>query len=141
VSYLMLNDSATLTLTSNTENNIHFVLQNIVFSGVNCYMKLLIQNQSKDDYLTGVINFGWDADSAKHYDAYPCFITSYPSQALRTAFPVLAPGVDETLVLTTRALNVKAGNTLTLTIGDRLYKIKLQLSIPVKKYLSVMEHS
>ena len=139
VSYLMLDDSATMQLSSNEENGVRFVLQDIKFSGVNCFMKLFIQNRSKDDYLTGAINLGWEADSAKHYDVYPCFITSYPSQGLRTAFPVLAHGADETIILTTRALNVKEGNILHLTMGDRLYKINLNLFIPVKTYLSIME--
>ncbi len=139
VSYLILKEQPKTARYSNTVNHISFALQGIYFSGANCYMRILIENKSDGDYLVGPMNVKWYRDSGIAYNAFPCFITSYPSRGLRTSFPVMAAGSEETIVLTTRALNVKEGELLSLTIGDRLNKVKLQLSIPAKDYLTSME--
>ena len=139
VSYIILKEEPKTQQYSNTVNNITFVLQGIYFSGANCYMRILIQNRSNGDYLVGPMNVKWYRDSGITYDAHPCFITSYPSQGLRTSFPAMPQGTEETIVLTTRALNVNERESLSLTMGDRLNKVKLQLTIPGKEYLTIME--
>jgi len=139
VSYLILEDTPKMQQSSDTFNDINFVLQGIYFSNTNCYMRILIQNKSVDDYMVGAMNLTWYSDSGKIYNAYPCFITSYPSRGIWTSFPVMPAGTEETIVLTTRSLNVKEADSLSLTIGDRLNKVNLQLTIPAREYLTTME--
>lgn len=117
----VLNDSLPEKLYSNTQNHVFFVLESINFSGVNCFMRLLLVNQHpKDDYLTGPILVKWDPYEGKSYNLYPCYITS---------FPVLASATEREIVLVTRAVNIKDEDMITLHIGDRLGKIQLELPI------------
>lgn len=117
----VLNDALPEKLYSNTQNHVFFVLESINFSGVNCFMRLLLVNQHPEkDYLTGPISVKWDAYEGKSYNLYPCYITSFPALAGRT---------EREIVLVTRAVNIRDEDMITLHIGDRLGTVQLELAI------------
>jgi hypothetical protein len=123
---LVANDTLETTMVSDTDQNTNFTLKSIDFSGVNCYMQLIISNKSKQDYLVGQINLKWyQANGGPAYNLYPCYLT---------AFPVLSPGAERTIMLVTRAVNIKDNDHLILTLGDRLGEISLEMSIPGTLY-------
>ena len=124
----MVDDTLQTPLASDTDQGATFVLKSIDFSGVNCYMQLTISNHSKDDYLVGIINMRWypKGDSTGTvYSIYPCYLTG---------FPVLSGGLERTIMLATRAVNIKDTDKLILTIGDRLGVRSLEVVIPGSLY-------
>lgn len=139
VSYLILADSPKISQSSDTTNNIHFELQGMYFSGTNCFMRIRIKNNSTDDYLVGQIFLQVFKSSGKIYNAYPCFITDFPSYGFLTSFPVLAPGVERTIVVTTRTVNIRNNDFLLVKVGDRLYHTNLELQIQGDQYNRALE--
>lgn len=113
-------------IVSNTQNGASFLLKSINFSGVNCYMRLLISNtNTKTDYLVGPISTKWNQKEGKDYNLFACYTTTYP---------VLSPHAQREIVLVTRAVNIKDEDEITLHIGDRLQNIELGISITGKLY-------
>jgi len=132
VSYPMLAESPNINVQSDVFENISFTLEDIKFSGINCFLKLHINNRSDSDYLVGPINFKW------YRAADTTMIKIHPSYVTR--FPVLAPKTESTIVYAIPAANVKEEDQLILLMGDRLKKIQLELVVPNELYLKKMNN-
>ncbi|MFT4204250.1 MAG: hypothetical protein QM610_10090 [Chitinophagaceae bacterium] len=123
---LVADDALPTPIHSNVQDQASFVLKSINFSGVNCYMRIHLSNNSpKQDYLVGPVDMTWEQKEGKNYHLYPCYIT---------AFPVLSPHAEKDIVLVTRAINVKDEDIIRLNIGDRLDNIELEITFPGKLY-------
>lgn len=109
---------------SDTVNNVSVTLQSMVFSGVNCYMRFLIRNQSKKDFLIGQMNLNWRKDNISH-DLFPCYVTGYP---------VVLPGKNFTMVYVSRAVNAEETDIFTFTLKDRFKKVALEIPVTGAMY-------
>jgi hypothetical protein len=110
---------------SDTISNVSVTLQSMVFSGVNCYMRFLIRNQSKKDFLVGQMNLNWANGDKGLKDLFPCYVTGYP---------VVLPGKDLNMVYVSRAVNADEKDTFTFSLKDRFKKIILEVPITGAMY-------
>lgn len=106
---------------------IKLVCQGFDFKGNTVFMKLQVQNNSKDVFLTGAMLLTWKKKSVNAVNLYPMSI--YPDR-----FPVLKPGEAATLIYTFKPDNIADGDHLNFTLTDRLNKIKLELEIKGSVY-------
>jgi hypothetical protein len=112
-------------LHSDTVSDVSVTLQSMVFSGVNCYMRFLVRNQSKKDFLVGRMNLNWAKGDQASHDLFPCYVTGYP---------VVLPGKYFTMVYVSRAVNAEESDTFTFSLKDRFKKIALEVPITGAMY-------
>ena len=125
VSSLLISMPPWIDVHSDTINNVSVTLQSIVFSGVNCYMRFFIRNQSKKDFLVGQMNLNWDKGDKGSVDLFPCYVTGYP---------VVLPGKDFTMVYVSRAVNADDAEKFTFSLKDRFKKANFEVPITGAMY-------
>lgn len=129
VSNALLQMDYWLNIASPTVNGVTMTLQSMIFSGVNCYLRITIKNNTDNDFLTGVMNLKWKRDNGVSIDLYPGYVTD---------FPVILPHKEKTLVYVSRAVNASNKDHFVFSIIDRLEKTHLELSISGKEYNTEM---
>lgn len=117
----MLAESARLDINGKSQK-VKLTCQAIDFKNNNAFMKLLVQNNSKDYFLTGAMLLTWGKKTGNPVNLLPYLI--YPQQ-----FPVLKPGEASTIIYTFKPENIANEDHLSFTLNDRLNKIKLELKI------------
>ncbi len=120
VSTALINMAPWLDRHSDTINDVSITFQSMIFSGVNCYMRFVVRNQSKKDFLLGHMNLRWHKDSTSYHDLFPCYVTG---------FPVVLPGKEYTMVYVSRAVNAEESDWFTFSMRDRLKKIRLEVPV------------
>lgn len=107
--------------------DISIVCQNLVFNTNNAYLKLLFQNNSAVDFLTGnmLLTLIRQDGSA---------ITLHPSYIFPDKFPILKSKHQISLIYAFKAYNVTADDNLKFEISDRPQKINLEFTIAGSVY-------
>lgn len=119
-------ENARLNLSA-TENKIKLTCQGINFEGANIYLKLLIQNNSNTDFLTGAMMLTWTKRSGNRIKLYPVFL--YPA-----FLPIITPGKEAYVIYVCRSYFINDSEKLDFELNDRLNKIKLGITIPGNKF-------
>ncbi|MEO6539636.1 MAG: hypothetical protein ABIN74_01550, partial [Ferruginibacter sp.] len=76
---------------SNTESKVKLTCQGINFEGSSVYLKFLIQNNSKADFLTGAMMLTWTKRSGNRIKLYPIYL--YPA-----FLPIITPGKEASVI-------------------------------------------
>lgn len=129
VSNALLRMDYWLNIASPAVNGVTMTLQSMIFSGVNCYLRITIKNNTDNDFLTGVMNLKWVRSNGASIDLYPGYVTD---------FPVILPHKEKTLIYVSRAVNASNKDRFVFSITDRLEKTHLELSISGKEYNTEM---
>ena len=110
-----------------SENNVQLICQGISFRGSNAYFRLLIRNESEEDFLTGNMLLSWRqrASGGRLVPQRPVAVSD---------FPIVLPGKEISIVYVTRRPNITDDEVLYFDLGDRLKKARMQLVIPGKVY-------
>ncbi|MEO6252685.1 MAG: hypothetical protein ABIO79_05240 [Ferruginibacter sp.] len=109
--------------------NIRIVCQNISFNGTNAYLKLLLQNDGTEAFLTGVMLLTLVRQNGPSLRLHPCSI--YPA-----TFPIVKPKSEIALIYTFKDFDLSDDENLKFEIQDRLQKINLEFKIPGSAYYS-----
>lgn len=125
VAQILLAKEPWINNSSEKQNEISITLQGIIFSGVNCYMRFLVKNESKKDFLVGKMNLNWNKENIKNINLYPCYVTGYP---------VVLPGKEKTIIYASRAVNAGVNDKLNFNMKDRLLTTNLSLNISGADY-------
>jgi hypothetical protein len=102
--------------------NIKIVCQNLIFKGNDCYLKLLIQNNSEAEFLTGNMMLTLQRQDGSTLKLYPGYI--YPKQ-----FPIIKTAAQKAVIYPFKSYNVADEDVLKFEIHDRLQKINLEFTI------------
>ncbi|MEO7306577.1 MAG: hypothetical protein ABIR78_13840 [Ferruginibacter sp.] len=112
---------------STTESKIKLTCQAINFEGSSVYLKFLVQNNSKADFLTGAMMLTWTKKSGNRIKLYPIYL--YPG-----FLPIITPGNEASIVYVFKSYYINDNEKLNFELSDRLNKIKLEIEIPGAKY-------
>lgn len=108
-------------------SNVKAICQNIFFNGSNSYIKLIVQNNSSRDFLTGPMQLKLIKKNGTSIDINQRFISN---------FPVVMPKKEFAVVYVANAtINIEPTDILVLEVNDRIKKMKLKIKIPVDIYL------
>jgi len=125
ISDRVLKGGARLNLVDNN-NDIKVVCQDITFNGNNAYIKLLIDNNSDQDFLTGAIKFTFLKENGSLRKLNPRFISN---------FPVVMPGKKFAIVYVTGVPSiVNPGDVFVIDVADRMKQTNLSINIPGDVY-------
>ncbi len=120
--------AATPRLTINTtEDKIKLTCQAIDFEGSSVYIKFLIQNNSKTDFLTGAMMLTWTKRSGNRIKLYPVYL--FPA-----FLPIVTPGNEAVVIYVCKSYYINDTEKLNFELSDRLNKVKLGIDIPGTKY-------
>lgn len=111
----------------NEMTGIEIICQDLVFEGNNAYLKLLIQNNSSDVFLTGSMLLTLVRQNAAPLSLHPAYI--YPAK-----FPVIKPKFQIPLIYAFKAYEATEDDSLKFEISDRLQKTNLEFTIPGTVY-------
>ena len=109
------------------EIKIKLVCQNIVYKGTNGYLKLLIQNETEQEFLTGNMILSVVRKDGSNLKLHPGYI--FPNQ-----FPVIKPGYQKAIIYAFKAYDIADEDSLKFEIHDRQQKINLEFNIPGLEY-------
>ena len=112
---------------SAADNKIKLTCQGINFQGVNTYVKFLIQNNDKSDFLTGAMMLTWIKKSGNSIKLYPVYL--FPA-----FLPVIPPGNEAVIIYVCKSYYITENEKLNFELTDRLNKVKLEITIPGSKY-------
>lgn len=112
---------------SDKDNKIKLICQGINFEERSCYLKLLIQNNSDVDFLTGAMMLTWTRRSGNNIKLYPLYI--YPAQ-----LPIVKPGNEAVIIYVCKSYNIADGEKLKFELTDRPNKAKLVLNLKGSVY-------
>jgi hypothetical protein len=112
---------------SNSDNKVKLTCQGINFEGSNVYLKFLIQNNSKTDFLTGAMMVTWTKRSGNKIKLYPVYL--FPA-----FLPIITPGNEAAIIYVCKSYYINDNEKLSFELNDRLNKVKLEIDIPGKKY-------
>ncbi len=115
-----------LSLSTETDN-IKVTCQGIDFVYQTAYLKILIQNNGKEDFLTGPMMLTWNRTSGTSIKLYPLFL--YPVQ-----FPIITPGNEALVVYGFNSYKIGSSDKLNLEISDRPNRINISLEIKGSVY-------
>ena len=99
----------------------------ISFSEKRIYVDLAINNDSKSDFLTGVVKLFLKEVTGKLIEYYPLYI--YPPN-----LPVIQPGKGSRILVICKAMGVDDKEKLLINLTDRLNKVELKLAINGSTY-------
>ena len=122
----ILQESPRLTI-SNSDNKVKLTLQSINFEGANVYLKFLIENKSKTDFLTGAMMLTWTKKAGNKIKLYPLYL--FPA-----FLPIVTPGNQAQVIYVCKSYYVSDNEKLNFELSDRLNKTKMEITIPGKKY-------
>ncbi|HTN46933.1 MAG TPA: hypothetical protein VL098_11350 [Flavipsychrobacter sp.] len=125
VSYRLMGMDHWLNIASKTENGVTIVLQGLIFSGVNAYLRIIIKNDTDNDFLTGRMNLKWQKADGSGADLFPCYVTD---------FPIVLPHKEKTMVYAARAVNADNKDRFIFTMSDRLNTTELDFSFTGTAY-------
>lgn len=112
---------------SNTDNKVKLTCQAINFEGTNVYLKFLIENKSKTDFLTGAMMLTWTKKAGNKIKLYPVYL--YPA-----FLPIITPGNQAQVIYVCKSYYISDNEKLNFELSDRLNKTKIEITIPGKKY-------
>ncbi len=115
----VLNDKPRLNITDKS-NKIKLICQGIDFEDQAVYLKLVVQNNSKEDFLTGAMMLNWLRSSGSRIKLYPLYL--YPAY-----LPVIKPGYEAVIIYVCKSYNIGDKDKLNFELSDRMNKIKLSL--------------
>ncbi len=107
--------------------NIRVVCQNLRFNGTNAYLKILVQNDGTENFLTGAMLLSLLRENGTSLSLHPGSI--YPNK-----FPIIKPKSQIALIYAFKAYDVSEQDNLKFEIQDRLQKINLELKIAGSVY-------
>lgn len=125
-----LSQQPRLTLASSA-NNINLFCVGINFDRNLVYLKFILQNNSKKDFLTGPILLTWTRINGNLIKLYPVYI--YPDVA-----PILQPGNQIALIYVCKSYIITEQDNFHFEMSDRLNKTKLLIDIPGTIYTHEM---
>lgn len=96
------------------------------------YFKLLVQNNSKKDFLCGAFALHWQQKSSGE------LLGLYPVCLYPAGFPVLKPAGEITVFYVFEQASISNEDVLTFILYDRLEKIKLSFSFKGDRYKQVL---
>jgi hypothetical protein len=102
---------------------IRLICEDIIFSDNNGYLKLLIQNNSDEDFFTGNMILSLVRTNGSVLRLHPGDI--YPKK-----FPVIKPKFQKAIIYSFKAYEVSDEDSLKFEIRDRKQKINLEFNIP-----------
>ena len=108
-------------------HKIKIICQGLSFKNKAVYIKLLIRNKSKDDFLTGAAVLTWEKKSGKPVNLFPLYL--YPE-----TLPIIKAGNEATIIYVARPANIADKDVLHFKLNDRLNKIKLDIKIKGSVY-------
>lgn len=108
---------------SSTDQDIHLINTDISFYDSLVYVKMILQNDSPKDFLTGVMLLTWQRPNKEPIKLYPLYL--YPEQ-----FPIVKPGNQTVLIYVCKPYVVSIYDYVNFDLTDRLDKIHLQVKIP-----------
>lgn len=112
---------------SGTSQKINLLCTNITFIDSVVYLKLLLQNDSNLDFLTGAMTLNRIKKNGQKTEIYPIYL--YPDK-----FPIVKPGNQMTLIYVCKPGNISNEDNLKLGMTDRTGIINLQLTISGASY-------
>lgn len=121
--YKVLNEKPVLNI-SDKDRNIRLICQNLHFEDkdTSVYIKLLVQNGSENDFLTGAMMFTWTKRTGSKIRLYPTYL--YPS-----SLPIIKPGNEAVVIYVCKWYDVGDNEKLEFMMNDRKKKTKLELNI------------
>ena len=122
----ILSEKPRLNLSANNQD-IKLICQGINFEETTAYTKLLIQNNSKSDFLTGAMMITWTRKKGNR-------IKLYPNHLFPSPLPVIKPGNEAFVIYVCKTYDILDEETLSFELIDRFNKIKLQINIPGSAY-------
>ena len=111
----------------NEMTTIEIICQDLDFDGNNAYLKLLIQNNGSEDFLTGSMLLTLVRQNAPPLSLHPIYI--HPRK-----FPILKPQFQIPIIYAFKAFDVTPDDNLKFEISDRQQKINLEFTIPGPEY-------
>lgn len=114
-----------LNIASQKVNGVTITMQSLIFSGVNSYIRILIDNDTDKDFLTGNVNLRWSKKDGDFVDLFPCYVTG---------FPVVLPHKQKTMIYASRAVNADDKDSFIFSMTDRLGQTMLQFTFSGKEY-------
>lgn len=118
---------------SGKDNKVKLVCQGIYQEDNNIFIKLLVQNSSKKDFLTGAMMLSWKKKSGELYGLYPVYL--YP-----TAPPGVKPGKETALIYVCQPAAVGDDDNLKFEMSDRQKKTALVISFKGSVYNTERRH-
>ncbi|MGB4845300.1 MAG: hypothetical protein WBP16_12610 [Ferruginibacter sp.] len=112
---------------SNSDNKVKLTCQGINFEGTNAYLKFLVENKGKTDFLTGAMMLTWTKRSGNKIKLYPVYL--YPA-----FLPIITPGNQAQIIYVCKSYYITDNEKLSFELSDRLNKTKMEITIPGKKY-------
>jgi tetratricopeptide (TPR) repeat protein len=112
---------------SETEHKVKLTCQAINFEGTSVYLKFLIENNDKTDFLTGAMMLTWTKKSGNRIKLYPNYL--YPA-----FLPIIPPGKEAVIIYVCKSYYVNDNEKLNFELNDRLNKIKIDITIPGSVY-------
>jgi len=122
----VLLESPRLNITG-SDNKVKLTCQAINFEGTEVYLKFLIENKSKSDFLTGAMMLTWTKRAGNKIKLYPMYL--YPA-----FLPIITPGNQAQVIYVCKSYYISDNEKLTFELNDRLNKTKIEINIPGKKY-------
>ena len=108
---------------SSTSQNIHLINTDITFYDSLVYLKFILQNDSKSDFLAGSMVLTWQRQNKQPIKLYPIYL--YPVK-----FPIVKPGNQAVIIYVCKPYVVSNNDYFTFNMTDRLESIHLQVKIP-----------
>ncbi len=117
---------------SDSTDGVAIHLSGIYFNGGNAYLRLILENFSNKEFLTGVTQLTLNTSTGSPIPFHPVYITG---------FPYLLPGNYIEIVLAVRAASVEDNDNFEFQMMDRLNTKELKLNISGKVYNSEFSHN
>lgn len=118
---------------SGKDNKVKLVCQGIYQEDNIVFIRLLIQNGSKKDFLAGAMMLSWKKKSGELYGIYPIY--QFP-----TAPPGVRPGKETVLVYVCQPAAIADDDNLKFVMSDRLKKTTLEISFKGLVYNNERRH-
>ena len=112
---------------SDKNNKVKLTCQGLRFEEKSVYMKLLIQNNSDNDFLTGAMMLTWTRKSGSHIKLYPLYI--FPEY-----LPIVQPGNETVIIYVCKSYNIGDEDKLKFELIDRMNKNRLELNLKGSMY-------
>jgi tetratricopeptide (TPR) repeat protein len=114
-----------LSLSESGDSGIVLTCQNIFFRGSKMYLKLMIQNLTQTEFLTGRMDLIEKRPDGKDVYILPNYIAGYP---------IILPYQQKVIVYVTKNKEIPDNGHLYFDVIDRLNKIRVAIDIPGAVY-------
>ncbi|MEO8961529.1 MAG: hypothetical protein ABI325_06595 [Ginsengibacter sp.] len=127
----VLSEQPRLTLSS-TDDKIKLICVGISFEESLVYLKFILQNNSKKDFLTGPMMLTWTRKNGNRIKLYPLYL--FPAN-----LPILKPGNETAIIYVCKSYIIIDQEELKFEMTDRFDKTKLQIAFPGSVYNKEMD--